>query len=228
MKPRSLFLTLVVGLTAGLFACQDQGVVAPDADMVPPDGLDVTAKKGGGGNPGGGGTASLNLTGVLSGDALNGGVSWNYKKGEFRGNVSQGSIFPSLPPMTDAYLDGCVVSPEGAAVGNDLKEALRAGLTGKSLVLRVEIAEKDGESGIHRITSFVDGDVVRYFWIGPRNKFEDSFPNDASVSGFTEGDKGITYTLTGGIIGVRDFGSPSRDVQLACPNPGSVIVTLTK
>ena len=43
MKPRSLCLTLVLGLAAGLWACQDTGVVAPD-DVAPSFGVDCDKK----------------------------------------------------------------------------------------------------------------------------------------------------------------------------------------
>jgi len=64
MKPRSLCLTLALGLFAGLVACQDGGVVAPDDNQVSPEDLVVAAKKGGnsgGGKPSKGGTATLTL-----------------------------------------------------------------------------------------------------------------------------------------------------------------------
>lgn len=81
MKLKSLCLTLALGFMAGLFACQDGGVVAPD-DVISPDNLvatfgkpDKTCPDGGtwpkceddDGGDTGGNTASLTITGGMTG-----------------------------------------------------------------------------------------------------------------------------------------------------------------
>jgi len=238
MKPRSVLLTLTLGLMAGLFACQDGGVVAPDDELISPDDLVATLKKEKctpwpSCNDDGGGTTgpTLALGGVFNGEATEG-VSWSYKKELFNGNASQGSIEVTVDPTN---LGECRVKPDGAAAGGQVLFDALAGLTGISAVLRVDMANagvgvgEEGESSaVNRITSYVGDEVVRYFWIGPWGELGDATTTDATVSNFDDGAETITYTLRGGAVGVRDPGSPSRVVQIACANLGDVLVTITK
>ena len=243
MKTRSLFLTLTLGLVAGLFACQDVGVMAPDDlqpqfakggnKKPPPDPPTDGPKLYLTGVPGVPGVPEV--PGVLGGDATEGGVSWSYKKGEFRGNAAQNAIIVTID--SDAVnFPSCEVLPEGSSVGDDLKAELQNGLSGISAILRADTATPEAPSEVNRITSYVGGEVVRYFWVGHLGEFASQFEGtgvtDATVKNFTDtwdaADGKITYELTGGVLGVRGIGSPSSAVQLACPNNGSVVVKLTK
>jgi len=224
MKPRSLILTLTLGLMAGLFACQDGGVVAPD-DLQP-----QFAK--GGKKPSDSPPVGATLVEFLSGFAETG-WSWDYKKDVFRANgpmeVTTGSV----------TVGDCEVSPKGAEADH-LLDAL-VGLTGTTAILRVDMASAGdpGQQGqpseVNRITSYVGGEVVRYFWIGPlgefASQFEDSGVTDATVSDFDDdwdGNGEITYTISGGILGVRDTESPKKAVKIACLYSGNVTVTVSK
>jgi len=189
MKTRSLFLTLTLGLVAGLFACQDVGIMAPD-DLQPQFG------KGGNKPPKGdpppiGAALTEFLTGTATED-----------------------------------VNDCMISPEDANADH-LMDAL-SGLSGTTAILRVDMANLEAASEVNRITSYVGEGVVRYFWVGPLGEFDGS---SATVSEFVDSwdaDGTITYTLTGGVLGVRDTGSPSSVVKIACPYTGSVTVTVNK
>jgi len=215
MKTRSLFLTLTLGLVAGLFACQDVGIMAPD---------DLQPQFGKGGNkppkdppP----PIGAELAGLLNGTAAEG-WSWNYKKDVFRANGSM-EVDTDLSGID---VNDCMISPEDANADH-LMDAL-SGLSGTTAILRVDMANLEAASEVNRITSYVGEGVVRYFWVGPLGEFDGS---SATVSEFVDSwdaDGTITYTLTGGVLGVRDTGSPSSVVKIACPYTGSVTVTVNK
>ena len=84
------------------------------------------------------------------------------------------------------------------------------------------------ESPDHRIFVLVEGEILRYFWIGPRYTVGEFLRSDATFSREVQGDGSIQFTLTGGVIGMRDTGSPKNHTQVACPYTGEVTVTLTR
>ena len=241
MKPKSVVLTLTLGLMAGLFACQDQGVVAPD-DVISPDGVVVSSapcwkdptqpKCQDDPDPPSGGP-TLDFSGVLVGFAATD-VSYGSKKGIFSATVTERNSITATAHLVlgddqswEDFRGECKAQPVGLRA-EELKGYLDGGLVGILANAFVDEDKIDEASPDHRIISLVEGDVVRYFWIGPRYTVGEAFPSDATVTDWLETDATIEYTLTGGVIGVRDTGSPKDNVQIACPNYGSVKVTLTK
>lgn len=249
MKPKSTFLMLVFGLVVALFACENQGVVEPE-DVISPDGLMVSSTpcwkdptqdkcQEPPVDPPSTGEPTLDLKGVLEGYAGTD-VTWEYKKGLFKARVMErGSISVVTQIVVpdgnqDAFKLSCKGLPEGQAA-DDLRDALFDGqLTG--ILANLFVDEAAAASGTaspdNRILSLVEGPLVRYYWIGPRYAFGDEFPDDfdkdATVTDFIDDLNGtITYTLTGGVIGVRDVEGPKTHTQIACPNLGSVYVKIS-
>ena len=227
MKTKPIVLTLILGLAAGVLACQDQAVLAPE-------GLHPQFAKGGKKPPPS--EVTIHLTGFLTGNGEEG--EWSYKKGVFKG-------WASVPPpglqadFSALEFGDCVQNREGADADEKalaLFEAIRDGLGGTTANLKVDMATAGigpgGEgtpSDINRITSLVATDLVRYFWVGSWPSFvEDPTVEDAVVNGFDDVPETISYTLEGGAIVIRDQGRPNQDVMIACPNPGTVHVTITK
>lgn len=229
MKMRSTVLTLTLGLTAGLFACHDQNVVAPDADQLSPEGqVEALNKKP---PPP---AASVALAGIFEADPTPG-ATWQIKKEILSIYPEQESILieTNLPDWTDAewddYLAGCRESPEGADVTH-LITALKGGLSGTGATIRVDMTSLDPVTPAveNRLFVFNLKYPVRYFWVGSWYETGDETVTDAIVTDFVNGPDAITYTLSGGAIGLRDTEGPKTVRKVHCPNLWDVYVTLTK
>jgi len=253
MNRKSLAFSVTLGLGFGLFACQDQGVVVPEDDVISPEDLvvayapdcsnpkfaDHPACPGGGEDPTD--EPTLSYDGVFSGTAEEG-VSWNIKKGIFGAFVDEGyiSVGVNVESLGGPFeMTDCRVWPEGAEeAAQPLLAALNSGqLTGIRTNARVDMAvastnsDPGDPSADNRIFVFHGGDLgVRYFWIGSWYETNDGTEatTDARVMGFENDETEARWTLVGGAIGLRDGGSPKDAVKLHCPNGGEVSVTLTK
>lgn len=222
MRHFALFLAL--GL--GLWACQDQVVDPEAADLE----FEAAFAKGGiPGKPGGegGGEGTLTLADALTGTGQED-MEWSVKKGVFKAYATM--EVKTHFSFEDEDKGDCRAIPDWNARADELWEKLKSELTGKAANVHVDIENPDGPSELHRVFSRVEGEVVRYFWVGPRYQFEGMFPDDpmVSVAGFDLEESPIEYALSGGIVGVRDTGPPSRVVLIGCPFDGQVFVTVTK
>jgi hypothetical protein len=122
------FFAFSLWLVAGLVACQDQGMVAPN-DLQP------QFAKGGAKKPSVS-SAGARLTGVLEGSAQEG-WNWEYTKKEIfqaNGPIGVTTVFSEV----QLDLDNCLVEPADANA-EPLKAALGEGLLGKAAVLRVDM-----------------------------------------------------------------------------------------
>lgn len=254
MRSRFVLPVLTIGVVAGLFACQDRAVIAPDDDVVSPDDLVAASAvdcdnpkfanhpscPGGGEDPPSGGP-TLTYTGVFSGTAEEG-VSWSLKKGLLSAFVDDGYITVQVSatgPEGDPFeMADCRVWPEGAEeAALPLLNALNSGqLTGMRTNARVDIAVASVDPEIpgspsadNRIFSFHGGDLgVRYFWIGSWYETSDETNEDARVKGLVNDETHAEWIIEGGAIGLRNLGGPKDAVKLHCPNGGQVEVSLTK
>ncbi|NNM05556.1 MAG: hypothetical protein HKO65_10670, partial [Gemmatimonadetes bacterium] len=222
MKIRAGLLTLALGLTVGLFACQDQSVVAPD-DVMSPEamvmaGVDCDARpdhpKCGGGGGDDGISPSLMLGGIDGVDSdLDGFSSTDVTSKTKKGIFSMHAPFYPVIKYTGGALttDHCTLL-HGPAVGPLLDAVAGPDFSEVDGSLTNIFFDENVENGTasleHRIFVLgVEGSVVRYYQFGPwYNAEAKEWEHPATFVRTDDPDDGdvSTFTLTGGVLYLRD------------------------
>jgi hypothetical protein len=204
-------------------------VVAPDEDRLSPEesvgGVEQKTPPP---------AASVALEGIFEATP-SAGATWEIKKDILTVRAVQGTITieTNLPGWSDEewadYLADCRESPEGADVTH-LVTAPKEGLSGTGSTIRVDLTSLDPVTPAveNRVFVFNLEYPVGYFWIGSWYETGDETVDDAIVTDFVSGTDAITYTLSGGAIGLRETEGPKTVGKIHCPNLWGVDVTVTK
>ncbi len=233
MITKPLRLTLAIGLLLGFTACQDDGPVAPD-DVTPLFGVDCEKKPDHPQctdpppDPGGDPTFTLTLASAVIGGPQSE-LEDSGKLGVLGFTLTTAAL-TNFIDSHDNWLEECVLDGRRAVPedGPMLAQAL-LGAAGTNTVVRVDTtAAKNGiPSENNRITvDDVDTEGVRSVQLGMSSLFPDEIPE---VTDYIEDETTITFTMSGGVVRVRNRASPSRVVKLHCPYHGDgVQVTIAR